>query len=40
MLENNQIVYIAKKQDKIDMALSNYLNKHVDREKLKVMFIR
>jgi len=40
MLEKNQAVYIAKKNDKIDKALGNYLNKFPEREKLKIMFLR
>mmetsp|Transcript_17196 Transcript_17196/g.28966 ORF Transcript_17196/g.28966 Transcript_17196/m.28966 type:complete len:119 (+) Transcript_17196:557-913(+) len=40
MLEKNQAVYIAKKNDKIDKSLSSYLNKFPEREKLKIMFLR
>ena len=40
MLEKNQAVYIARKNDKIDKTLSNYLNKFPEREKLKIMFLR
>jgi len=40
MLEKNQAVYIAKKNDRIDKTLSSYLNKFPEREKLKIMFLR
>lgn len=40
ILENNQGVYIAKKTDMIDMALSNFLNNYADRDKIKILFIR
>ena len=40
MLEKNQAVYIAKKNDKIDKALGTFLNKFPEREKLKIMFLR
>ena len=40
MLEKNQAVYIAKKYDKVDTTLGNYLNKFPEREKLKIMFLR
>ena len=40
MLEKNQAIYIAKKNDKIDHALGNYLNKYPERDNLKIMFLR
>ena len=40
LLENNQAVYIAKKTDPIDIALSQFLNNSQDRDKIKIMFIR
>ena len=39
-LEKNQGVYIAKKNDKIDKTLGNYLNKYPEREQMKIMFLR
>ena len=33
-LENNQAVYIAKKRDKVDEALAQYINEYPEREKL------
>ena len=38
-LEKNQGVYIAKKNDKIDKTLGNYLNKYPEREQMKIMFL-
>jgi hypothetical protein len=40
MLEKNQAVYIAKKNDKTDSTLANYLNKFPEREKMNIMFLR
>ena len=39
-LENNQAVYIAKKRDKVDEALAQYINEYPEREKLQIMFLR
>lgn len=39
-LEKNQAIYIAKKNDKIDKTLGNYLNKYPEREQMKIMFLR
>ena len=33
-------VYIPKKEDKIDKALANYINKLPEHTKMKIMFIR
>ena len=40
MLEKNQAVYIAKKNDNIDVNLAHALNRFPEREKLKIMFLR
>ena len=40
MLEKNQAIYIAKKNDKVDKTLANYLNKYPEREKMNIMFLR
>ena len=40
MLEKNQAVYIAKKNDKVDKTLANYLNRYPEREKMNIMFLR
>lgn len=40
MLEKNQAVYIAKKNDKVDKTLAKYLNKFPEREKMNIMFLR
>ena len=40
MLEKNQAVYIAKKNDKVDKTLANYLNKYPERENMNIMFLR
>lgn len=39
-LEKNQVIYIAKKHDKIDEGLAEYLNQFPEREKLKILFLR
>ena len=39
-LEKNQAVYIAKKNDKVDKTLSNYLNTFPERNKMRIMFLR
>lgn len=39
-LENNQVIYIAKKHDQIDEGLADYLNQYPEREKLKILFLR
>ena len=39
-LEKNQAIYIAKKNDKIDKTLGNYLNKYPEREQMKIMYLR
>ena len=33
-------VYIAKKNDKIDKALSEYMNSFPERSQMKIMFLR
>ena len=38
MLEKGQAVYIAKKNDKVDKTLANYLNKYPERENMNIMF--
>ena len=40
MLEKGQAVYIAKKNDKVDKTLANYINTFPEREKLNIMFLR
>ena len=40
MLEKGQAVYIAKKNDKVDKTLANYINTYPEREKLNIMFLR
>ena len=40
LLEKNQVIYIAKKHDKIDEGLAEYLNQFPEREKLKILFLR
>lgn len=40
MLEKNQAIYVAKKNDKVDKTLGNWLNKYPEREKMKIMFLR
>ena len=40
MLEKNQAVYIAKKNDPIDKALGNYVNRYPERKSLNIMFLR
>ena len=40
MLEKNQAIYIAKKNDNVDRALSNYINTFPERNKMKIMFLR
>ena len=39
-LENNQAVYIAHKNDKVDRTLGNYLNKFPEKKKMNIMFLR
>ena len=39
-LEKNQAVYIAKKNDRVDAVLGNYLNKFPERDAMKIMFLR
>jgi len=34
MIEKNQAVYIAKKNDPIDRALGNWVNRYPERKKL------
>ena len=40
MLEKNQAIYIAKKNDKVDKTLARYINTFPEREKLNIMFLR
>ena len=40
MLEKGQAIYIAKKNDKVDKTLGNYLNKYPERDQMKIMFLR
>ena len=40
MLLKNQAIYIAKKNDCIDVALSNFINKFPEREKMNILFLR
>ena len=39
-LEKNQAIYIAKKNDKVDRCLSNYLNTFPERNQMRIMFLR
>ena len=39
-MEKNQAIYIAKKHDKIDKALGDYLNTYPERNEMKIMFLR
>ena len=40
MLEKGQAIYIAKKNDKVDSTLANYINTFPERNKLNIMFLR
>lgn len=40
MLEKGQAIYIAKKNDKVDKTLANYINTFPERQKLNIMFLR
>lgn len=40
MLEKNQAIYIPKKNDTIDKALANFINKYPEREKMNILFLR
>ena len=40
MLEKNQAVYIAKKNDPVDKALGSYINKFPEKKKMNIMFLR
>ena len=40
MLEKGQAIYIAKKNDKVDKTLANYINTFPERNKLNIMFLR
>ena len=39
-LENGQAIYIAKKNDKVDRTLGQFLNMYPERQKLQIMFLR
>lgn len=39
-LEHHQCIYIAHKNDKIDLALANFINKYPERKKMNIMFLR
>ena len=39
-LEHGQAIYIAHRTDKVDMILSNFLNKYPERKQMKIMFLR
>ena len=39
-LEKNQAIYIARKHDKVDQALGNFLNKYPEKNKLQILFLR
>ena len=39
-LEKGQAIYIAKRNDRIDKALGNYLNLYPERQSLKILFLR
>ena len=40
MLEKNQAIYIPKKNDQIDVHLSQFINKYPEREKMNILFLR
>lgn len=40
MLQKNQAIYIAKKNDAIDVALADFVNKFPEREKMNILFLR
>lgn len=40
MEEGTQCVYIAHRNDKIDMSLGNFINKYPERKKMGIMFLR
>lgn len=39
-LEHTQVIYIAHKTDKIDILLGNFVNKHPERKRMNIMFLR
>jgi hypothetical protein len=39
-LEIGQAIYIAHKNDKIDVTLANFINRYPERKKMKIMFLR
>ena len=39
-LKNAQAIYIARKNDRTDAALSEYVNHYPERKKLQIMFLR
>ena len=39
-MEYTQVIYIAHKTDKIDQALAHFINKHPERQKMNIAFLR
>jgi hypothetical protein len=39
-LKRREVVYIGRRDDKVDMALANFINSYLDKKKLKIMFLR
>ena len=39
-LEHGQCIYIAHKNDKIDLALGNFINKYPEHKNMNIMFLR
>lgn len=39
-LEKHQVIYIARRYDRIDENLSRFINRYPEREKMKIMFLR
>ena len=39
-LEKHQVIYIARKYDRIDENLSRFINRYPERDRMKIMFLR
>lgn len=39
-LEHTQVIYIAHKNDTIDLKLANWINKYPERNTMNIMFLR
>lgn len=39
-MDYTQVIYIAHKTDKIDQALGHFINKHPERQKMNIAFLR